>query len=58
MIYIEYMHRIRCFMKRRGARLHICPYSVKDSGCITAAFNIFRKTYRKAAEDESIHVYK
>ena len=45
-------------MKRREVRLHVYPHSVKDSVCISAAYNIFRKTGMKAAEDESVHVYK
>ena len=42
---------------KRGAAACISPLS-ESSGCITAAFNIFWKTYMKATEDESVHVYK
>lgn len=42
---------------KRGAVACISPLS-ESSGCITVAFKIFWKTYMKAAEDESVHVYK
>ena len=37
----------------------LCISSFSESSwCITAAFKIFWKTYTKAAEDESVHVYR